>query len=79
MMDLNTACEALEQNGYCVLEGMLDAAAAARLDKQARALMHQGQGYINLEGALTQLPALAPLCEDPRVLALGRHFFGEPF
>ena len=80
MSDLQAACEELEQNGYCVLKSILDVADASRLDSEARALMKEGRtGYVNLEGALSQMPALAPICEDPIVLGLARHFFGEPF
>lgn len=42
MSDLQTACEQLEQNGYCVLEGILDMADASRLDMEARVLMKEG-------------------------------------
>ena len=79
MLDLPSVCTALEQYGYCIIEDVLDATVAAKIDVQARRFMQGGYGYANLEGALTCLPALAPLCEEPIVLAIGQHFFGEPF
>lgn len=73
------ACRQLETQGYTVLEGLLDPEEAARLDTQGRVLMRPRQGYVKLEGALNQIPELAPLCIHPAVLRLARHFLGEPF
>ncbi len=85
-MDTQTACRRIEEQGYCVVEGLVDAVEAARFESRARQLMtdkigkvNEKNGYGNLEGALIQMPELAPLCAHPVVLEIGKHFFGWPF
>jgi hypothetical protein len=41
----------LAEDGFCILEGLLDAREADRLDALARSLMSQQTGYVKLEGA----------------------------
>ena len=76
-MSLTEAKTDLAQNGYCVLENVLDAAEAKRLDVQARALMTEKTGYVKLEGALNLVPDLAPLCTHPDVLDVVEHALGD--
>lgn len=78
-MKVESACERIEELGYCVLEDLLDPREAARLDARARRLMQRGKGYVNLEGALNPMPELAPLCVHPVVMEIAGHFLGAPF
>ena len=68
-MASNTAVEAaktnIEEHGYCVLEDLLETAEADRFDSVGRALMSGPSEYAKLEGALAEVPDLAPLCIDP--------------
>ena len=52
MKVVESACARIEEQGYCVLEDLLDPREAARLDARARRLMQREKGYVNLEGAL---------------------------
>ena len=77
----------LEEQGYCLFEGLLDPAECEGLDAKARALMEAGEGcinerpkgYVKLEGALNQIPELAPLCAHPMVMEIAEHVLGSPF
>ncbi len=85
-MDTGAACMQIEEQGYCVLEGLVDAEEAMCLATRARELMNdkignvnEKNGYVNLEGALIQMPELAPLSTHPVLLDIVRHFLGEPY
>src|SRR5437667_11593537 len=69
----------MAEDGFCVLEGLLDPQEAERLDALARPLMTHQTGYVKLEGALNPIPDVAPLCIHPQVLALAEHLLGDPF
>ena len=68
-MDLEDAKLRLEEEGYCILEDLLDPREAERLDSIARALMEPraepNQGYLSMEDSLNTIPgsgaALHPL------------------
>jgi ectoine hydroxylase-related dioxygenase (phytanoyl-CoA dioxygenase family) len=79
MMDIGEAKTRLADEGFCVLEGVLDPAEAERLDALARPLMPYRNGYVKLEGALNHIPDLAPLCMHPAVLEIAEHFLGKGF
>ena len=78
-MEIAEAKARLEDEGYCILEGLIDPSEAERLDVLARPLMPYKNGYIKLEGALNHIPDLAPLCMHPMVLELAEHFLGKEF
>ncbi len=70
----------LAEEGYCIFEDLLDRGEAERLDKLARSIMNaMGPGYISLEGALNEMPDLAPLCTHPLILELAESVLGEGF
>ncbi|MBM3279642.1 MAG: phytanoyl-CoA dioxygenase family protein [Candidatus Handelsmanbacteria bacterium] len=60
-------------------EALSASEAAACEQLEARALMADKSGYAKLEGALNQIPGLAPLCIHPVIMRLARRFLGEPF
>ena len=76
---IEQAKSSFAEQGYCVIENLLDAAEAERIDALGRSLMSHQTGYVKLEGALNQIPDLAPLCVHPTVLAVVEHILGEPF
>ncbi len=78
-MEVESACAQIEEQGYCVIEDLLDPQEAARLDARARQLMQREKGCVNLEGALNPMPELAPLCNHPKVMEIAEHFLGAPF
>jgi ectoine hydroxylase-related dioxygenase (phytanoyl-CoA dioxygenase family) len=78
-MDIDEAKARLTDEGFCILEGLLDPAEAERLDALARPLMPYRNGYVKLEGALNHIPDLAPLCMHPTILELAEHFLGKEF
>ena len=78
-MDIDKACKEITARGYAVLKGLLDPDDAVQLDREARRLMDPGAGYVNLEGALNELPDLAPLCTHPAIIELSTHFLDTPF
>ena len=78
-MKVESACARIEEQGYCVMEDLLDPREAARLNARARRLMQREKGYVNLEGALNPMPELAPLCVHPVVMEIAGHFLGAPF
>jgi len=64
-MDLQEAKVQLDDEGFCVLEGQIDAHEADYLNRRACGLMEStlDQGtYLSLEGSLDLIPELAPLC-----------------
>lgn len=69
----------LEIKGYSVVPGVLKPEACAWFDARARSLMDANAGYDKRAGALNEVPEMAPLCLYPPVLAVVKHFFGEPF
>ncbi|MBI4553640.1 MAG: phytanoyl-CoA dioxygenase family protein [Candidatus Latescibacteria bacterium] len=79
MIDLAEAKTRLADEGYCILEGLLNPDEAERLDALARPLMPYRSGYVKLEGALNHIPGLAPLCMHPAVLEIAEHFLGKEF
>ena len=86
-MGVEKACREIEEAGYTIIEGLLDQAQAARLDKLARRFMMaearyvntSSPGYLKLEGALNHLPELAILCAHPAVLQIAERLLGAPF
>lgn len=78
-MDITQAKSRMADEGFCILEGLLDPSEAERLDALARPLMANRTGYVKLEGALNPIPELAPLCIHPAVLEIVRHLLGENF
>ncbi|MCZ6678026.1 MAG: phytanoyl-CoA dioxygenase family protein [Candidatus Poribacteria bacterium] len=78
-MDLNEAKTRLADEGYCLLGAQLPASEAERLDGLARSFMKHQEGYISMEGALNQIPELAPLCIHPPILELAEALLGENF
>lgn len=77
-VDLTAAKVQLADEGYCVLEGLLDSSEADRLDEIARSLITQS-GYGKLEGALNYVPELAPLCMHPAIVEIAEHLLGQDF
>ncbi len=86
-MELERTKLELDEQGYSILENLLDPHEAERLDKMARPLMERqkdniwgANGYISMEGALNVMPMeLAPLCIHPVVLELVGLVLGENF
>lgn len=78
-MDIAEAKSRIADEGFCVLDGLLDPAEAERLDALARPLMTHSTGYVKLEGSLNPIPDLAPLCIHPAVLEIAEHMLGEDF
>ena len=82
-MDLEDAKLRLEEEGYCILEDLLDPREAERLDSIARALMEPraepNQGYLSMEDSLNTIPDLAPLCTHSAILELAESVLGEKF
>ena len=76
MIDIAEAKQQLEDEGYCVLPGELDAAVAERLDEQARELMAHREGYVSMEASLNYLPDLVPLCIHPPLMELAESILG---
>jgi ectoine hydroxylase-related dioxygenase (phytanoyl-CoA dioxygenase family) len=78
-----TATEILarfDEDGYCVIEGLLDPAEAERLDGLARASMDaERDGYVPLEGVLNHIPDMAQLCEQPLILEVAEAVLGKGF
>lgn len=77
-MNLHQVKTDFAENGYCVLENLLDPSEAERLDEEARPLM-DGAGYVKLEGTLNHLPDLAPLCIHSDVLSVVEHALGPDY
>ncbi|MBM3261841.1 MAG: phytanoyl-CoA dioxygenase family protein [candidate division Zixibacteria bacterium] len=78
-MDTDVAVAHIEQNGYCILENLLDPAEAERLDRLAQPLMNRTGGYVKLEGALNPIPDLAQLCHHPAIMEIAERLLGKPF
>jgi ectoine hydroxylase-related dioxygenase (phytanoyl-CoA dioxygenase family) len=78
-MNLTEAKTRIADDGYCILEGLIDPSEAERLDALARPLMAHQTGYVKLEGALNHIPELARLCDHPAVLEIAEHLLSEPF
>ncbi len=49
-MDVQAAFDQFEQDGYCLLEAILDQGQADKIDQVAQSLMAHQQGYAKLEG-----------------------------
>jgi len=77
-MDLTEAKTRLAEDGYCILEGLLDPKEAQRLDTMARPLIKKS-GYAKLEGALNHIPDLAPLCTHPAIMEIAEQSLGDEF
>ena len=70
----------LAEEGYCVLEGLLDPAEADRLAELSRPWMKMPEPkFYHLGGALNDVPQLAPLCIHPTILEITEHELGEGF
>lgn len=84
-MDTIAACTQIEERGYCVLEGLVNAKEAEQFGIRARYLIdheigsvNEKNGYANLQGALLQMPELAPLSTHSVLQEIAKHFLGEP-
>ena len=72
-MELNEAYTQFDEQGYCVLERLIDPATCESLDAKGRAATERQRGhvwepeggYFRLESALNPIPELAPLCHHP--------------
>jgi ectoine hydroxylase-related dioxygenase (phytanoyl-CoA dioxygenase family) len=70
----------LAEEGYCVLEGLLDPAEADRLGELSRPRMKAPEpNFFHLGGALNDVPQLASLCLHPTILEIAEHELGEGF
>ena len=78
-MDAAEAISVIAEEGFCVLPDLLESQEAERLDALARPLMDPEAGYVKLEGALNQIPDLAPLCMNPLLLEIVEHFLGADY
>lgn len=81
-MDLQEAKVQLDDEGFCVLEGQIDAHEADYLNRRSCDLMEStlDQGtYLSLEGSLDLIPELAPICIHPSILELAEAALGENF
>lgn len=76
---MTEASDRLAAEGYCVLEGLLDDDRARVLDDGARRRMDSAGGYVKMEGALNELPALADLAAHPKVLEVVAAMAGGEF
>lgn len=76
------AAARLEDEGYCILHGLISPEAAAHLDVCARraversSVWHGDSSYLSLEGALNHVPELAQLVEHPLCLAIAERVLG---
>ena len=59
-MEVGESIGRIAEEGFCILPDLLEPAEAERLDALARPLMDPHAGYVKLEGALNQIPDLAP-------------------
>jgi ectoine hydroxylase-related dioxygenase (phytanoyl-CoA dioxygenase family) len=78
-MDINEAKLRMADEGFCILEGLIEPAFAEHLDALARPLMKHKTGYVKLEGALNDIPELSQLCVHPAVLSIAEHLLGKDF
>ena len=78
-MDLKDARMQLEDEGYCVLEDLLDPQEAEQIDTLARRMMEPREGYISMETSLNYIPELAPLCVHPTLVELAEEMLGQNF
>lgn len=79
-MNIDEIKERLADEGYCVLEDLLDLQEAERLDGVARSIMESmGSAYISMEGTLNDMPDLVPLCTHPLILEIAEAVLGEGF
>ena len=78
-MDLNDTKMRLEDEGYAIIEDVIDPQEAQRLDACARRLMEHGEGYLSMEGSLNVLPEIAPLCTHPVIMEVCEGILGEGF
>lgn len=76
-MDTSQAITHLEEQGYVIIEGLLDRAEADRLDRVARPLMTRSTGYVKL--ALNPIPDVAQLCAQEAIMNIAAHFLRKPF
>ena len=86
-MHLNEVKLRLDEQGYAIIEDLLDPDEAERLDAIARPIMEVprhniwgANGYVSMEGSLNYIPDLAPLCIHPTILelldmVLGKNYF----
>jgi ectoine hydroxylase-related dioxygenase (phytanoyl-CoA dioxygenase family) len=70
------------EEGYCILEDLLDSDEAERLDSLARSVMDsvgrkQSPGYVALEAVLNHIPDFAPLCIHPLILEVAEAVLGK--
>ena len=79
MVDMDDVVMALEDEGYVVVPDVLDAEYAREMDRQARKAMEHRDGYISLEGAINQIPELAPILNHPFVMELAERVLGPDF
>ena len=80
MIGVAEATVQLAEEGYCVLEGLLDPAEADRLVELSRPWMKMPEpNFFHLGGALNDVPELASLCLDPTILEIAEHELGEGF
>ena len=78
-MDVNDTIMHLEDEGYALIEDLVDPEEAKHLEALARRLMEHREGYISMEGSLNHLPEIAPLCMHPLIMELAERILGEGF
>ena len=78
-MEVSEFISRIADEGFCVLPDLLEPAEAERLVALARPLMDPQAGYVKLEGALNEIPDLAPLCMHPLLLEIAEYFLGEDY
>ena len=78
-MGLNDKIMSLEDEGYALIEDLVDPEEATRLDGLARSFMEHREGYISMEGSLNQVPEIGHLCMHPVIMELAERILGEGF
>ena len=80
MISVDEAKARLAEEGYCVLEGLLDPAEADRLGELSRPRMKAPEpNFFHLGDALNDVPQLASLCLHSTILEIAEHELGEGF
>ena len=70
----------LDEEGYCVVEGVLSDAEVSRYTELSDPYLKRVEdNFLHLGGALNDVPELSELCLHPLVLEVAEHLLGDRF